>query len=65
MEKKYLTSKQAAEYLGFSEGTLRNARVSGVLSGHKAPKYYRIGKSIRYNIDELTDWIDDGIEVGE
>jgi len=62
MEQRYLTSKQAAEYLGFSENTLSNARNTGLLSGHKAPRFYRMGeRTVRYDINDLDDWMAEGL----
>ena len=55
-----LTSIEAAEYLGYSEYSLRRSRCDGQsLSGHKTPDFVRIGtKTIRYKKEVLDDWID-------
>jgi len=50
-------TKQAANYLGFSDRTLSNSRSSGLLGGVKAPKYRKLGKSIRYERASLDAWL--------
>jgi len=52
-----LDVKQAANYLGFSRSTLNNARYSGLLGGVKAPKFKKLGKSIRYERASLDAWL--------
>ena len=54
---KYLSSNSAANYLGYSPTTLRNARHTGTLAGVNAPKYKKINKSIRYDKDVLDAWL--------
>ena len=57
------TSKEAANYLGYPENTLRVSRMSGFLSGHPAPLHIKIGKkTIRYKRDELDKWINGLVE---
>ena len=57
--KTLLTSKQAAEYLGYSEQTLRASRKDGgLLGGIVPPAHIKIGKkTVRYSIDELERWV--------
>ena len=50
-------SKQAAQYLGFSLSTLNNARYTGLLGGVRAPKFKKLGKSIRYERASLDAWL--------
>lgn len=57
--KNLLTTKQAAEKLGYSEITLRKSRVSGLLGGTKAPKYKKIGRAVRYDQKDLESWVSD------
>ena len=53
-----LTSKEAAKYLGYSEGSLRTSRVKGKgLSGLDTPKFIKIGSSIRYKKEDLDAWV--------
>ena len=54
---KYLSSNSAANYLGYSTATLRNARHTGILAGVEAPIYLKMGKSIRYDKDVLDAWL--------
>lgn len=53
----YLTSKQAAKYLGYTEQTLRISRITGRLGGGDAPKHMKINKAVRYDLDELKKWL--------
>jgi predicted DNA-binding transcriptional regulator AlpA len=59
--KTYLTTKQAADILGYSEQTLAQSRSSGVLGGGKAPPYIKRGKMVRYVRAELDAWMSGGI----
>lgn len=52
-----LNSQQAAEYIGFSRSTLNNARYTGLLGGVAAPKFRKLGKSIRYEQSTLDAWL--------
>ena len=54
---KYLSSNSAANYLGYSTATLRNARHTGILAGVEAPTYKKMGKSVRYDKDVLDVWL--------
>lgn len=53
----YLSNKSAADYLGYSASTLRNARHTGVLAGVEAPPYRKIGTTIRYEKETLEIWL--------
>jgi predicted site-specific integrase-resolvase len=46
-----LTSKELAERLKMSEGTLRNWRCYG-----KGPKWIRVGGAIRYRESDVKKW---------
>ncbi len=50
--KKYFTTKELAHYLSFSPATLIGYRVEGV-----GPKYVKIGRMIRYRIEDVEAWI--------
>ncbi|PKG50352.1 MULTISPECIES: helix-turn-helix transcriptional regulator [Halomonadaceae] len=53
----YLTDEQAAFLLGgLSPLTLRNSRVRGVLLGHKAPPWVKLGRLVRYRRRDLLKW---------
>lgn len=60
-----LTTTDAADYLGYSERSLRKSRSKGQrLSGHPTPTFVRIGtKTIRYKKEDLDQWIE-GLEDG-
>jgi predicted DNA-binding transcriptional regulator AlpA len=58
--KAFYTSKEAAEYLGLKETSLRNSRVNGVLCGWTAPQHIKLGnKKILYRKEVLDEWIDE------
>lgn len=51
-----LTSKEAAEFLGYAEKTLRESRVTGSLAGVAAPLYTKRGKFCLYDKKDLIEW---------
>lgn len=53
----WLDTKQAADFLGFSQSTIANSRYTGLLGGVKSPPYRKLGKSIRYEQLALDDWL--------
>lgn len=58
VEQVLLTSKQAADYLGYSLASIRASRYTGILSGVDAPTSCKIGnKTIRYLKSDLDDWV--------
>lgn len=57
IDSQLLTTKEAAEYLRYSEYTLRRARVDGTLSGKKQPKFTKMGKAVRYRKSDLDNWV--------
>ena len=58
IKKQSLTTREAAEYIGFSIHTIKKARIEGSLCGEPPPKFVRIGKkTIRYLITDLDDWL--------
>ena len=52
----FVTTKQAAEYLGISTSTLYSWTKSGRLEGVA----FRFDKAWRYKLDKLTDWTNEG-----
>ena len=50
-EQRYLSTREAAEYLGRSARTLRQYRVSGA-----GPVYHRFGRAVRYAREDLERW---------
>ena len=61
-DKPYLTTKEAADILGYSEQTLIQSRNTKVLGGGEAPPYIKNGRMIRYVRAELDTWITGGEE---
>lgn len=47
-----LTEKQAAQVLGLSTRTLQLRRQQG-----KQPPYFKIGRSVRYHLQDLKDFL--------
>lgn len=54
---RYLSERQAADYLGFSRHTLRQSRWSGRLAGVEPPRHLKLGRSVRYEMDALDAWM--------
>ena len=52
-----LSAIQAAHYLGISKCVLDKARISGELFGLEPPAFVRMGRSIRYPINDLEKWL--------
>jgi excisionase family DNA binding protein len=57
--KALLTTKEAAEYIGYSEQTLNTSRVSNKkIGGIDPPKHVKIGgRTVRYRLSDLDAWI--------
>ena len=53
-----MTARQAATYLGVSLYVLNASRHKGHLLGRTPPKYLKIGRSIRYRVKTLDEWLD-------
>ena len=53
-----LSSTDSANYLKCAESTLRQSRVSGLLLGVSAPKYLKMGNTIRYKLSTLDVWLE-------
>ncbi|PAQ05471.1 helix-turn-helix transcriptional regulator [Mesorhizobium temperatum] len=47
----FLSTAQAAFYIGLSQRTLEKMRLTG-----NGPKFRKHGRYVRYHIDELDDW---------
>ena len=60
--RKYISEKEAAEYLGIAERTLRSWRSNGRIDnkGTHPPRVYVRGKHVYYELGELKEWIRDG-----
>ena len=58
MSKEFLSAKEAAEYIGFSEPALRSGRSRGVLAGVKPPAHIKRGKLVFFKKETLDKIID-------
>lgn len=47
------TEKDVAGFLGISGSAVRKWRLFGT-----GPKYYKIGRAVRYSPTEIKDWLD-------
>ena len=52
MQRQYLTTKEAALYLGMSESWLNQRRMAG-----KQPAYHKVGRLVRYTTEDLDRWV--------
>ena len=53
----YMTTYEAADIIGFPEGTLRVWRSQG-----KGPNYYKVGSTVRYEMDALEAWKNENVK---
>ena len=51
MNKELLNKKELSNYLGFSVGKIDH------LIKHNKIEYYKIGKNVRFDINEVEDWV--------
>lgn len=56
----FLSSKQVAQRLNFAEITIRLWRSRGI-----GPRWIKIGRQIRYSIDDLADYENSLVKVGQ
>ena len=57
--KRAISEAQAAHYLGMSRSFLRQDRMNGQRENRTpGPRFIRIGKRIRYLIDDLDAWLE-------
>jgi len=57
--KRAISEAQAACYIGMSRSFLRQDRMNGIRENRTpGPRYVRIGKRIRYLIDDLDAWLE-------
>lgn len=55
--KEMMSSKEAANYLGYPETSLRSARSRGVLAGVKPPRCIKRGGRIFFKKTTLDTWL--------
>ena len=53
-----LDDHKTAIKLGLAAATVRKSRCTGILLGQPAPRFIRIGKTIRYRESDLKAWLD-------
>ena len=53
----YMTTYEAADFLGFTAGTLRVWRYQG-----KGPSYYKVGNAVRYKIADVEAWKNENVK---
>lgn len=53
-----LSPEQAAARLGLSLHTLKEWRKSKPRSSETGPRFYRVGRQIRYRRDDLEAWLE-------
>ena len=59
IERRLLTTKEAAKYLGLGEGYLRELRMNGDRKNRLSPPpFIRSGRAVRYDIRDLDEWIE-------
>jgi len=59
IQDRLLTESQASDLIGFSKNTLRAWRVSGRPNNVSPPKFLKCGRSVRYRLFDLIDWMDE------
>lgn len=52
-----LTSKEFARELNISDQAVRHSRLTGTLIGAPAPKFLKIGRTVRYRPEEVENWL--------
>lgn len=56
-DNRYLSSLQAADYLGYKNRTMIQSRYTGVLGGVKAPSHTKRGTRTYYQVSVLNEWV--------
>jgi excisionase family DNA binding protein len=51
-DRKYLTTKEAADRVRLSESALEKKRVNG-----SGPVFVKLGKAVRYELSALDEWV--------
>ena len=54
---RWMTNKEAAEYMGFKPYTLKRGRKDDRLSGKEPPVCFKVGTTIRYRKSDLDSWM--------
>ena len=61
MKTPLLNETQASQYLNLSTPTLRKWRCTGV----PVLKYYKLGRAVKYSVDDLEEFIRRGAQGGD
>lgn len=57
--KRALTEAETSNYIGMSRSYLRQSRMDGHRENRTpAPPFIKIGRSVRYLLDDLNRWLD-------
>lgn len=56
--KEALNNTDAAKYIGYKPGTLRQSRYSKELAGVKPPVNFYRGRGAMYHVHILDEWLD-------
>lgn len=57
--KRALTEIETSEYIGMSRSFLRQSRMEGHRDNRtSAPRFIKIGRAVRYLIEDLDNWLD-------
>lgn len=56
--KALFSSREAAEYLGYSTYSMERSRTTGTLGGIKAPEHVKVGRTVKYKKEALDSWVD-------
>ena len=55
--KRFLSEREAAEYLNLSRSFLRKSRMDGTLPRHTpGPAWSKAGRKVLYSVDDLERW---------
>ncbi len=52
-----MSSKAVAKMLNITPDCIKKSRCTGLLMGFKAPPHYKFGHRVRYDINDVNDWI--------
>lgn len=59
VSKRAYTEQETSLYIGMSRSFLRQARMEGHRNNRtKAPKFIKVGRSVRYLKEDLDQWLD-------
>ncbi len=57
--KRSLTPREAANYIGLSESYLQQVRLHGPVGNRTpGPRFVRIGRRVRYLVEDLDGWLE-------